>query len=90
MTQSENKAKLDRLLTLLYDYGYLPIDCALWHSLNLWKDDLPPLDDGFHKKFRQVNVTDSGHGDMIIWHLLDASELFWDLLEQVEKESEER
>jgi hypothetical protein len=67
---TDNQQKLTRLLELLDRESRDDIDgyadCALWHALTRWKDDLPELDDYFHKCFRQCDVTDDGHTDMII------------------------
>jgi hypothetical protein len=84
-----DKAKIDRLLNLMeQEVGNTDdnADCALWHLLVLWKDRLPKLDGYFHKCFRQNDVTDSGHSDMAIWHLLYHSKLFWRLYEKVNAE----
>lgn len=53
------------------------VDAALWHALRLWRDKLPELDGYFHKAFRQCDVLGNGDADMVMWHLLDGSELFW-------------
>lgn len=65
-------------------------DRALYHALAHWHEQgkLPKLDGYFHKAFRQVDVTDSGHMDMVIWNLLNGSDLFWRLYEKVQGEKE--
>lgn len=47
------------------------------------KGELPRLDGYFHKAFRQTSVTSSSQLDMAIWHLLNASELFWECFDIV-------
>jgi len=34
----------------------------------------------FHKSFRQIDVTNSGHIDMAIWLLLQQAPIFWNIL----------
>lgn len=65
-----------------------PSDRALWHLLKRWESELPEINDLFHKKFRQVAVTDSGHTDMAIWNLLHHSKMFWRLFERVQDEKQ--
>ena len=62
------------------------VDRALWCLLKRWEDKLPYLDGYFHKAFRQVDVTDDGHTDAAIWHLLNVSKLFWRVFERVQDE----
>jgi len=64
--------------------GSSNIERALYHILKENQAILPPLNDRFHKTFRQVDVTDSPHVDMVIWHLLNESALFWTILERVQ------
>lgn len=82
--------RLVRLLELLDKESREDIngyaDRALWHALTRWKDNLPELDDYFHKAFRQCDVTDDGHTDMVIWCLLNHSKRFWRLFEMVQEE----
>ena len=82
--------RLVRLLELLDKESREDIngyaDRALWHALTRWKDSLPELDDYFHKCFRQCDVTDDGHTDMVIWNLLNHSQRFWRLFEMVQDE----
>lgn len=84
--------KIDKLLRLLDEESRIDIngqaDRALWHALTKWKKELPALDDYFHKAFRQTDVTDCGHADMIIWNLLGHSERFWRLFEAVANETQ--
>lgn len=54
------------------------VERALWNLLCHAREELPVLDDYFHKSFRQVDVTSSGALDMALWNLLSASELFWE------------
>ena len=60
------------------------LERALYHILSQYKFELPPLDNNFHKTFRQVPVTGSSHVDSVIWHLLNESTLFWTILERVQ------
>lgn len=78
------KQERDANISEYFNQNY--VDCALCHALKKWKDNLPPLDDYFHKAFRQIDVTDCGHADMILWNLINASDLFWKALETVRKE----
>lgn len=90
ITPIVSQQRLVRLLELLDKEtredtnGYA--DRALWHALKRWEDNLPELGGDFHKTFRQCDVTDSGHTDMVIWCLLNHSERFWRLFEMVHKE----
>lgn len=59
---------------------------ALFQALSRHVDRLPKLDYYFHKAFRQVDVTGNGHDDMVIWCLLNQSELFWGALKAARKE----
>lgn len=53
-------------------------DRSLYHLLDRYKDDLPPVDHNWHKAFQQVDVTDSEQTDMAIYLLAGKSELFWE------------
>lgn len=84
---------IDRLLDLMEgaikscdDYRQQSVDTALRLLLRKYRDELPELDDYFHKAFRQIDVTNDGNIDMVIWHLIDASEAFWVAYEMVSKE----
>ena len=57
-------------------------DRALWHMLMRWRERLPELDGYFHKCFRQCDVTDTGHEDMVIHCLLSQSVRFWKVFEK--------
>lgn len=59
------------------------LNVALLHLLRQHKDEMPALDYRFHKAFRQTDVTDSGHVDMAIWHLISASDIFWECFDRV-------
>ena len=67
--------------------GSKPVDKALWHLLKRHEEKLPALDGYFHKAFRQIDVCDTAHDDMAIWHLLQSSHLFWSVFEQLTSES---
>lgn len=91
----KNKEKIDILLEKLYnrihnanfnnkeEYKELLLNKALWHILTEYKDKLPELNDYFHKAFRQCDITESGHIDMVIHSLLDASTIFWEIFEKL-------
>lgn len=67
------------------DYSHqIPVERALLHALKEFREALPPLDDYFHKAFRQVDVLDSGHLDMLMWNLLTAATIFWQTWEELE------
>lgn len=89
-SKNDHEQRLTRLLELLdkesKEDGAAYADRALWHALTRWKDSLPELDGYFHKAFRQVDVTDDGHTDMVIWNLLNHSSRFWRLFEMVQAE----
>lgn len=54
-------------------------DCALRHLLKEGENRIEwPIDNQFHKNFRQIDVI-SGHIDMAIWHLLPHTNLFWEI-----------
>jgi hypothetical protein len=36
----------------------------------------------FHKMFRQGNVTPSAYLDVVIWHLIGSSKLFWNFFKE--------
>ncbi len=60
-------------------------DRALFHLLDRFREDLPPLDGYFHKCFRQCDVLDLGHGghiDAAVHSLLYEADLFWRLFEK--------
>mgnify|MGYP000216819462 CR=1 FL=1 len=58
-------------------------DRALYLLLKLNAEVLPELDYGFHKAFRQYDVTASGEMDMAIWHLLGSSKTFWEVFGKI-------
>lgn len=61
------------------------VEAALYHVLSANLEHLPPLEDDYNfvKSFRTFDVTDSGHIDMVIWHLLNQSKLFWEIKKQL-------
>ncbi len=65
------------------DWGF---ERGLWHLLKAHESELPGPDGYFHKAFRQVDVTDSGHTDMAIWQALQESKIFWLCFESVQEE----
>ena len=86
MKTQENK--LTQLIELMKEQAITPNDKALYHLLARWENELPELNDYFHKSFRQVDNVDlgnGGHTDMAIWHLLGQSHLFWRLFEEAVK-----
>lgn len=60
---------------------------ALYHALMYFREEIGDLlfqnYQYFMKAFRQCDITNSGNGDMIIYELLDASKIFWDLVAEV-------
>lgn len=61
------------------EYG---LERGLYLLLKAFADDLPEINDNFHKAFRQTDVIDVGdHGavDMAVWHLLHKSTIFWEV-----------
>lgn len=61
---------------------------ALYLLLLEFKAQMPPLEtladyEYFHKAFRQTDVTYSDELDMAIYNLLESSELFWQICEQL-------
>ena len=62
-------------------------DRALYALLSQFKEQLPELDDRFHKSFRQMDCIEDdteGTTDYVIWLLLCQSTLFWKILDEVE------
>lgn len=59
---------------------------ALFCLLKLYEEELPILDDYFHKAFRQTEVTNSALIDSAIWHLLQDAPLFWECFDGVDKQ----
>jgi hypothetical protein len=94
MTDIEKLLKLFDEKTLTRRKNASPIyssgvERALWHLLERWKEKLPPLNEDFHKTFRQTDVTDNEHIDMAIWHLLQESTWFWEIFDKVVNENKE-
>lgn len=88
---SKNTVKIDKILKMMDQKTrkeWLPVERALFHLLKQHKEELPELNNYFHKAFRQVDVINdgSGHMDMAIYNLLDASKIFWEYFEIVCKE----
>ena len=61
---------------------------GLYHLLKAHESELPELNGYFHKAFRQVDITESGHIDMAIWQMLQESKVFWLCFESVQPEKE--
>ena len=59
-------------------------EVALYILLEKHKDKLPVLDYYFHKAFRQVDVTDNGLIDSVIWWLLQGANIFWRIFDEFE------
>lgn len=94
MSSPANNEMLSRLLKRLDQatktFEWTPTshaERALWHLLVQHRDKLPPLDERFHKSFRQMDCID-GHTDAAIWNLLTAAPTFWRLFEEVQGEKE--
>lgn len=63
------------------------VEEALWHFLKANEEKLTPLFEqtnihNIHKIVRQVDVFDEGHSDMVLWLLMDMTNVFWDILEK--------
>ena len=72
-------------------WGAINSERALFVLLSKHRDNLPAMDGRFHKTFRQCDVVDDGGTtDIVIWLLLDAARIFWELFEKhAPKEEEE-
>lgn len=62
---------------------------ALYSLLKKYESELQNIDGYFHKAFRQVDVTDSGHIDTAIWCLIHESDDFWYCYGVINKDTEE-
>ena len=93
-TEPRGDKPIDRLLSRMEEEieaggsKASPVEKALWHALRFWRNDLPELDGYFHKAFRQTDVLDCADANMILWHLLDGSKLFWKLFNEVTAEND--
>jgi hypothetical protein len=57
---------------------------ALYHLLTAYQGKIGKFQPWyFHKAFRQIDVTDDGHIDGAIWHLLNGSKTFWDVFTEM-------
>lgn len=67
------------------------VDTALFTLLERHKKNLPELQNPtqFHKTFRQADVIDCTT-DIVMWHLLHASNLFWTIYEELEKKQNDQ
>lgn len=63
---------------------------ALCHMIEKYGEQLPPFNDYFHKSFRQVDILEDGHMDMVFWNLLNATSVFWEVVEKPELWNYER
>lgn len=96
MTPKQSQ-KIDKLIKLMqshlrdYNNGVshdgidLDVESALLYLLQAYQSCLPPLNSEFHKTFRVRDVTHVGHIDVVIYRLLNASVLFWQLFTEVNK-----
>lgn len=85
---SDEKPKLRKIIEkmdrLVRDSGKATrADSILLLMLKRWEDEIPEYNEVFfHKQFRQTDVVDNENGqgemDMVIWHLLHESSLFWE------------
>ncbi len=64
-------------------------EMSLYILLEEYKDKLPVLDYYFHKAFRQVDVTDNGLIDSVIWQLLQGANIFWSVFGKFKVERDE-
>ena len=85
-----SESMLKEFRVLLRNEGWPQHEAALYCLLMYCKekDCLPMLNDRFHKNFRQIDVTESGHIDSAIWQLLDNAPIFWRLFEKYMTEEE--
>lgn len=60
------------------------LEYALWFTLKAFRSEIKELYERdityFHKAFRQVNVVTLPYIDSVLWHLLSASEMFWEVI----------
>ena len=84
MTHTEDKPRLRAIISYMDSADdSTHTDRALVCMLRRWFDELPEYEDGYyHKMFRQTDVVDDtgrgGYTDMVFWHLLHESRLFWE------------
>ena len=83
MNEKSKTPLVDKFLTQ-YISSY-SADCALKILLKKHREQIEPLFEAkdpywFHKAFRQTDVCDSADVDMMIWHLIHASQDFYDAL----------
>lgn len=78
ITSDENVFPSERALYLLLSINKVVI-------LRLLEEDLSGY--WLHKALRQIDVTECGDMDMVIYHLLHQSTLFWKLLEENKNDS---
>lgn len=71
------QAGVKELIELMAEKAKEPADRALLLLLTDNAEHLLPVNDYFHKGFRQTDVTPSGKVDMAIWHLIGSSDVFW-------------
>ena len=88
---SENNPRLRKILAdMSVSEDASRMDRALYLMLTRWLDEIPDYDPEypgqFVKMFRQIDVVDEetgqGEMDMVIWHLLNSTSLFWDIAKQ--------
>lgn len=85
MASESEQSSISRLLSAYQKEAKSNVDRALYNLLTRFEDELPPLNNYFHKAFRQIDCVDTragGYMDMAIWFLLNESELFWELFEE--------
>lgn len=64
------------------------VDRALYILLEKYKDKLPPLNDNFHKAFRQIDITGESGMDNVIWILLTNASVIHEVIEDIENGDE--
>lgn len=84
---SEKSQRLQLLDRLAAEAKEDPIDgeadMSLWCLLSSCEDRLPPLDINFLGRFRHEAVAGYAHVDMAIWYLLQSSQRFWRIFNEV-------
>ena len=92
---SENNPRLRKILADMDAWeGASRLDRTLYLMLKRWVDEIPDYDPenpgNFVKMFRQIDVVDEENGqgemDLVIWHLLNCTELFWHFTKQFDEE----
>ena len=81
--QSEFLEKLDNATKNLEGYERALYLLLRDEENNIFIPDSNPS--WLHKSFRQVDVTESGKRDWAIWHLMNCSQIVWEVMDVVYK-----